>query len=132
MTERDEPQQPPAGITRRDFMNTAAVAGAGLVIVPRHVLGRGMQAPSDTVNIATVGVSGMGSSNTNSVLSENIVAFCDVDLGLLDTRIERWKRPPTPPAGANQQQRPAGARPQRREPTPAQVAANEKRPRGDA
>src|SRR5512145_3421866 len=94
MKERDEPQQPAerAHVTRRDFMNKAAAAGAGLVIVPRHVLGKGMQAPSDTVNIATVGVSGMGSSNTNAVLSQNVVAFCDVDFGLLDTRIEAWKK----------------------------------------
>ena len=42
-------------ISRRAFLTTTAAAGAGLTIVPRHVLGRGFQAPSDTVNIATVG-----------------------------------------------------------------------------
>ena len=42
------------GVSRRDFVTRTAAAGAGLVIVPRHVLGRGLQAPSDTVNIATV------------------------------------------------------------------------------
>jgi predicted dehydrogenase len=135
MTERDEPRQASdaAGVTRRDFVNKTAIAGAGLVIVPRHVLGRGMQAPSDTVNIATVGV-GMGASNTNNVLSQNIVAFCDVDFGLLDARIERWKNPPQPPTGAGggaQQQARQGARP-RREPTAAQIAANDKRPRPEA
>ena len=36
------------GVTRREFVTTAAAAGAGVVIVPRHVLGRGFQAPSDT------------------------------------------------------------------------------------
>ena len=94
MTERDkaQPDAESAGLSRRDFVTRTAVAGAGLVIVPRHVLGRGMQAPSDTVNIATVGVSGMGSSNTGAVMSQNIVAFCDVDYGLLDARIERWKK----------------------------------------
>jgi len=136
MTDKKEPQPATenAGMSRRDFVNTSALAGAGLMIVPRHVLGRGMQAPSDTMNIATVGVSGMGSSNTNAVMSENIVAFCDVDFGLLDARIERWKMElnralnPTPPAAT-----PAPARPttRRREPTAAQLAANEKRPKGD-
>ena len=94
MTERDkaQPDAESAGLSRRDFVTRTAVAGAGLVIVPRHVLGRGMQAPSDTVNIATVGVSGMGSSNTGAVMSQNVVAFCDVDYGLLDARIERWKK----------------------------------------
>ena len=94
MTERNktQPDADSAGLSRRDFVTRTAVAGAGLVIVPRHVLGRGLQAPSDTVNIATVGVSGMGASNTNAVLSQNIVAFCDVDFGLLDARIEQWKK----------------------------------------
>ena len=85
MTERDKAQPDAAesaGVSRRDFVTRTAAAGAGLVIVPRHVLGRGFQAPSDTVNIATVGVSGMGSSNTSAVMSQNIVAFCDVDFGL--------------------------------------------------
>jgi TAT (twin-arginine translocation) pathway signal sequence len=39
-------------ISRRTFLTTTA-AGAGLTILPRHVLGRGFQAPSDTVNIAS-------------------------------------------------------------------------------
>ena len=47
--------------------------------MPRHVLGRGFQAPSDTVNIATVGIGGMGGSNTRALMSQNIVAICDVD-----------------------------------------------------
>jgi predicted dehydrogenase len=132
MTERDEPQQPAVAPnpSRRDFINTAAMAGAGLVIVPRHVLGKGMQAPSDTVNIATIGVSGMGASNTNTVLSQNIVAFCDVDFALLDARIEQWKKQA---AAATSQGAQQGNRPNpsggRREPTSAQAAANEKRPR---
>jgi predicted dehydrogenase len=127
--------QPPTadttGVSRRDFMTTAAAAGAGIMIVPRHVLGRGMQAPSDTVNIATVGVFGMGASNTQNVLAENIVAFCDVDFGLVDQRIQRWKSmvaaAAKPPAPATTEGR--GPTPPRREPTAAQVAANEKRPR---
>jgi predicted dehydrogenase len=130
----DEPQQvdDSSAVSRRDFITKTGVAGAGLLIVPRHVLGRGMQAPSDTLNLATVGVSGMGSSNTNNVLSENIVAFCDVDFGLLETRIERWKNPPAPAPSSGAATAPrAGNRP-RREPTAAQLAANEKRPKPDA
>ena len=42
-------------VSRRTFVGGVAAA-AGVMIVPRHVLGgRGYQAPSDTVNIATVG-----------------------------------------------------------------------------
>ena len=93
-------------ISRRQFVKTAAGTAAAFTIVPRHVLGRGFQAPSDLVNIATVGVSGMGASNTRAVMSQNIVALCDVDFDLLDTRLEAWSRPPRPA-----QARPAGPPP---------------------
>ena len=68
------------GVSRRQFMGTAAAA-AGFTIVPRHVLGAGFQAPSDTVNIAVVGYAhGMGSTNMkNAMKSDNIIALCDVD-----------------------------------------------------
>jgi predicted dehydrogenase len=66
-------------ISRRTFVGTMAAA-TGIMIVPRHVLGGpGYQAPSDKLNIATVGVSGMGASNTAACEGENIVALCDVD-----------------------------------------------------
>src|SRR4029453_8653450 len=42
-------KQPPTSMSRRTFMGTAAAA-AGITILPRHVLGAGFQAPSDTVN----------------------------------------------------------------------------------
>ncbi len=66
-------------ISRRSFVGGIAAA-AGIMIVPRHVLGGpGYQAPSDKLNIATVGVSGQGSTNTRACAKENIVALCDVD-----------------------------------------------------
>src|SRR6476659_7222964 len=68
-----------APLSRRRFVTTAALTGAGLTIVPRHVLGRGFMAPSDTLNVAAVGVGGQGRSNMVNLASENIVAMCDVD-----------------------------------------------------
>ena len=70
-------------VSRRQFVGTVATA-AGFTIVPRHVLGAGFQAPSDTVNVAVVGyVHGMGTSNlTNVAKSDNIVALCDCDDGV--------------------------------------------------
>ena len=76
-TRKPEPQ----GLPRRDFMRSATMAAAGLTIVPRHVLGRGQTAPSDMVNVAGVGVGGMGRSNMTALSSQNIVALCDVDWG---------------------------------------------------
>jgi len=67
------------GMSRRDFMGAAA-ATAAFTVVPRHVLGgRGRTAPSDKLNVACIGVGGMGASDVNKMSAENIVALCDVD-----------------------------------------------------
>ena len=67
-------------LSRREFIGTAATAAAGLTILPGRVLGGSRQlAPSDKLNIAGVGVGGMGRSNLKEMTSENIVALCDVD-----------------------------------------------------
>jgi predicted dehydrogenase len=66
--------------TRRTFLKEAAVAAAGFTIVPRHVIANsGVTPPSDLLNIAGVGVGGMGRSNLVSLSGQNIVALCDVD-----------------------------------------------------
>jgi predicted dehydrogenase len=69
-------------ISRKRFIGQAAAATAGFMVVPRHVLGgKGYKAPSDRLNIASVGIGGMGSNNTRNLaeLGENIYALCDVD-----------------------------------------------------
>jgi Oxidoreductase family, NAD-binding Rossmann fold/Oxidoreductase family, C-terminal alpha/beta domain len=76
-------------MTRREFVKDAAVAGAGLMIVPRHVLGKGMTPPSDLLNIAGVGVGGMGRANLINLASQNIVALCDVDWDYAGKAFER-------------------------------------------
>ncbi|MHC4242071.1 MAG: Gfo/Idh/MocA family protein [Planctomycetota bacterium] len=66
-------------ITRREFIGVAASVTA-FTIVPRHVLGGpGRTAPSDKLNIACIGVGGKGFDDVRNVMSENIVAICDVD-----------------------------------------------------
>ena len=64
-------------ISRRTFTTTLAA----FTIVPRHVLGMGYRAPSDTLNIACIGVGGMGERDVHGVAAagEHIVALCDVD-----------------------------------------------------
>ena len=66
-------------VSRRTFISRVAITGAGLTILPRHVLGRGFTAPSDTLNVAAVGVGGQGRSNLINLATENVVALCDVD-----------------------------------------------------
>jgi predicted dehydrogenase len=74
-------------ISRRDFMGRTATAAAGLMIVPRHVLGgKGYAPPSDTLNIGCIGVGGKGTSDIRSCSTENIVALCDVD----DTQLAQF------------------------------------------
>ena len=66
-------------MTRRDFLGGAA-AVAAFTVVPSHVLGaRRSVPPSEKLNIACIGVGGMGASDVRSVSTENIVALCDVD-----------------------------------------------------
>ena len=74
-----------ASVPRRTFLASAAAVTAGFTIVPRHVLGgQGVTAPSDKLNIAGVGVGGMGKNNIRKCESETIVALCDVDFGLAE------------------------------------------------
>ncbi len=68
------------GISRRRFLGTTAAATAGFTIIPSHVVsGLGHVAPSDKLNIAGVGVGGMGRRNLRAIQGQNIVALCDVD-----------------------------------------------------
>ncbi|MBN2315587.1 MAG: hypothetical protein JXM79_16785, partial [Sedimentisphaerales bacterium] len=61
-------------INRRHFLGTTAVTAA-VTIIPGRVLG----GATDKLNIAGIGVGGMGASNLRQLESENIVALCDVD-----------------------------------------------------
>ena len=67
-------------MTRRDFVNKTLAASAAFTIVPSFaVSGLGHKAPSDKLNIAGIGVGGMGLANLKHLTAENIVALCDVD-----------------------------------------------------
>ena len=53
------------GLSRRELVGKAT-AIAALTFVPSYVLGHnGSQPPSDKLNIAAIGVGGMGASNIN-------------------------------------------------------------------
>jgi len=68
-------------ITRRGFIGATASAAAGFTIVPGSVMGKafGQTAPSDKLNIAGIGVGGVGRRNLANMKTDNIVALCDVD-----------------------------------------------------
>jgi len=68
--------------SRRDFLKNVAMAST-IMIVPRHVLGGiGYIAPSDRLNLASIGAGGKGASdiiNASVNGRERVVALCDVD-----------------------------------------------------
>ena len=76
-------------ITRRRFLESG-VAASLLTIVPRHVLGRGQIPPSEKMNIAGIGIGGMGAANLRELETENIVALCDVDPNYAADTIKRY------------------------------------------
>jgi hypothetical protein len=74
-------------LPRRQFIRNAGLAAAAFTILPRHVLGGPRHiAPSDRVNIAGVGVGGMGRANMQALSGMNLVAMCDVDWAYVDAR----------------------------------------------
>jgi len=67
-------------ISRRRFIGNVSAAAAGFTILPSYVIGGlGHTAPSDKLNIAGIGIGGVGGTNVNNCNSQNIVALCDVD-----------------------------------------------------
>ena len=70
---------PESKTSRRTFL-AAAAAGSVFTIAPRYAIGAsGETPPSERLNIAGIGVGGMGGSNLENCAKENIVALCDVD-----------------------------------------------------
>jgi predicted dehydrogenase len=69
-------------LSRRAFVANAAALGAGVMIVPRHVLGGpGFTAPSDQLAIGVIGAGGMGAANAYALVKggQRIAAIADVD-----------------------------------------------------
>lgn len=72
----------PPNNSRRDFLKKGLLASS-IMIVPRHVLGgTGYTAPSDQLNIASIGCGGKGQPdiiNASVGGRERVVALCDID-----------------------------------------------------
>ena len=71
-------------------------AATAITIVPRHVLGGPRNIPpSEKMNIAGIGVGGMGAANLANLGGENIVALCDVDHAYAANTIQQHPRAKT-------------------------------------
>jgi len=80
---------------RRQFLRDATLAAASFTIVPRHVLGKGFTAPSDTLNIAGIGAGGKGESDLAEFAKSpkaNIVCFADVDDRQITASVNRFPK----------------------------------------
>jgi predicted dehydrogenase len=80
---------------RRQFLRDAALTAASFTIVPRHVLGKGFTAPSDTLNIAGIGAGGKGESDLAEFAKSpraNIVCFADVDDRQITASVNRFPK----------------------------------------
>jgi hypothetical protein len=69
-------------MSRRQFLQKSGVAALGMTIIPSVAMGKsfsGQTAPSDKLNIAAVGIGGMGFRNLKNVETQNIVGLADVD-----------------------------------------------------
>lgn len=86
--------------TRRRFVNKSAqaIAGAGLLSsLPWEVAAsiKKRVSQNDKINIATIGVNGMGWSDTTSLLKipeVNLMAICDVDENVINKRVAELEK----------------------------------------
>ena len=90
--------------TRREFLKTGGLALAGLTIAPSSILGKshGHVPPSDRLNIAAVGIGGMGHTNINHVKAGATRKVCSMSfpmrrsIGTIVRCTMRWVRTSMP------------------------------------
>lgn len=63
---------------RRSFLKSAAIVGAGALILPKTKI-FGADAAGNKLNIALIGTWGRGEAHFDAISSENVVALCDVN-----------------------------------------------------
>jgi myo-inositol 2-dehydrogenase/D-chiro-inositol 1-dehydrogenase len=73
---------------RRTFIRDAGALIGGIIIVPRHVLGKGYVPPSDKLTKAIIGVGGMG-MNHIPYGDTPVIAVCDVNKQHLDAAVSK-------------------------------------------
>ena len=92
-THPDRETKSKSAVSRRDFLRTAAVGGAGMLILANSRSAFAYDA-NRKLNVAAIAVGGRGRDDISGVaaLGENIVALCDVDQ---DRAAESFKKYPS-------------------------------------
>ncbi len=68
--------------TRRQFISRSGAAAAFSLALPATSRAARKISPNEKLNVAAIGIGGMGAHNVSQCSDENIVALCDLDLGL--------------------------------------------------
>jgi predicted dehydrogenase len=68
----------PKQLTRRSFLRSAALA-SGALALPRFAIGQPGESANSKINVAVIGVGGMGDYAVKEAAKQNLVAFADVD-----------------------------------------------------
>ncbi len=77
-------------LSRRKFLSTSTAAAFSFHFIPRRLMGA--NAPSNKLNIAGIGVGGMGGGNLSRCESENIIALCDVDSNYAGKTFQKYPK----------------------------------------
>jgi len=81
-------------MNRREITKTAGVSGARLRVMPSGARA-GVNAPSNRLNVALIGVWGRGLEFYDSLSSENVVALCDVNEKRFPEALQRFPKAKT-------------------------------------
>ncbi len=79
-----------SAVSRRSFLRSSAIGGAGLLILSNSRSAFAYEANSK-LNVAAIGIGGRGGDDLSGVaeLGENIVALCDVDQNRAEASIQK-------------------------------------------
>ena len=83
-----------ANLSRRRFLGPSAAVAGPLILPSGSLFGRKIS-PNEKLNIGVIGAGGKGAVDSEGVMSENIVALCDVDEGTLRDRKGRFPKAET-------------------------------------
>jgi predicted dehydrogenase len=99
-------------LSRRNFLGTATAAAAAFTIIPRHVMGgKGYTAPSDTVNVAGIGIGSQGGGDIQQIATPDVpivrpqrnmngTPMTKEQIAAREARMAEMARRNAPPAGA--------------------------------
>ncbi len=77
---------------RRDFIKKTAASNLGIIAAPTILTGAGWKGANDRVNVAVIGIRGMGQNHIQSyqkLKNVEVTALCDVDGNLFAERVKK-------------------------------------------